>query len=100
MRCPNNLKAFSSQLVVWQCYLGGLSAPNDPGSDQNRPISNTESLLFVGCCAHPHANFSQGQKKDLPRTNLYVGVSDEKTREPPSALNFTVIIVQNFCDTP
>lgn len=79
---------------------GGLSVPTlTLVTAQSQLISNKESLLCIGCCAH--ANFSQRQEKDLPRTKIWVTVSDEKTNnQSPSALNFTVIIAQNFCNAP
>lgn len=85
---------FSSQLVVWQCYLVASLA-------QSHLISSKKkSLLLVGCCTCAQANFSQGKKTDLSITKLFVRVSEEKTTEPPSALNCTVLTAPNFCNAP
>lgn len=47
---------------------------------------------------HPHANFLQGQEKELLRKALCLG--DDKATAPLSALNFTAIIAQNFFNIP
>lgn len=92
MEFPDYLKDFSFQLTGGMAVLpGGLSAPTlTLVTTQSHPISNRESPLLVGCCTQAQAKFPQRQKKDLPRTKLFVRVSEEKTTEPSSALRFTV----------
>lgn len=42
---------------------GGLSAPAlTLVTTQSSPICSEKSLILVGCCAHPYANFSRDRK--------------------------------------